>query len=441
MSVNVQTVSPVNQNAPRNFINTNPLGSDFAAAYSLTTSYGINIALDPNIIQTIPESFGAFKWYLATSKKAVPSKEWNWLQASYPNRSLVASANVAAVVAVPGASVTQTISIADLSIPVLAIGIKVVYPNNQTGVTTAVVRTPGAGSVTVRSMIGEGLPAVTSGQQLANHGSVGGDDQYGFDNFYTSDYVRYSNIMEMFYDAERWGEAQLIQLQNTQQVNFIQQQKQDLNFRAMARNEATFWLGQYGMNVIPPNQFFAGSGYQATYTRGVLQHLTADGVTTTTVTPGSAMDNIRQVIYDLSDMAKTKNWMLYGTSESLGKVGMAERSERIRYSPTDTVVNTEVTGYKLFNDVMVTPISNDAWKDTTYYGDILRDDLILAPMTGDQNGAGISICHMENYPLLRNRTFDRINDGMAKFSINAIDGMWGTEVRKAYCFKRFRMNG
>lgn len=437
MSANVQTVSPVNVNAPRDFINTNPLGSDFAASYSLTTSYGLELAIDPRIVQIIPDEFGAFKWFTTVSRKGYSGKEWNWLQAMYPNRAFLADDVSAAVVAVPGSSVTQNVSIADVSIPVMAIGVKVVYPNNQQGVITAVNRTPGAGEITVRSMLSEGLPAVAAADVLANHGSVGADGTYGFDNFYTTDTQRYSNIMEMYYDAERWDEAQKIQLMNQQQVNFIQQQKQDLNFRVNAANEARLWLGQYGMNTIPPNQFFAGSGYRATYTRGILQHMTADGVSTINTTAATAMDDIHQVISDMSLLANTKNWQLFATSDILRQIGIAERSERIRYAPGDTIVNTEVTGYRTFDNVMITPISCDAWKDVSYYGNILRNDAVLVPMTSGDNGAGVSIAHMNNYPIQRNRMFNNINGGMAKFEENVIDGMWGCEVRKAYTFGRF----
>jgi hypothetical protein len=76
----------VNQNTPRDYYNTNPLGSDFAAAQGLTTTWGLTPDLDPRIIQIIPEEFGAFKWYSQSAKKSSTGKEFNWLMAQYPNR-------------------------------------------------------------------------------------------------------------------------------------------------------------------------------------------------------------------------------------------------------------------------------------------------------------------------------------------------------------------
>lgn len=440
MPIDARTVSPVNSNAPRDFINTNPLGSDFASTYSLTTTYGLQAAIDPRIISVIPNEFGAFKWYSTTSKKGQTGKEWNWFQGSYPNTPFVVRALTVATAAVPGTQVQQIVLISDISIPVLAIGTKVVYPNNQQGTITAISRTPGAATATVDSMISEGLPATAAGDILANHGTVAADGTYSYDVFHTTDLTRYSNIMEMFYDAIRWDRAEVIQLMNQQQLPLMEQKKKDMMFRAMARNEAALWLGQYGMNTIPANTFFAGTGYRATYTRGILQHMTADGVATINTTTATAMDDIKQVIWDNSLLANTKKWLLYATSEKLEAIGIAERSERVRYTPGDSVVNTEVTGYKMFNGHMITPIACDAWKDVSYYGNILRDDAILIPDGGDE-GAGVSICYMNGYPLLENTVHDRINDGQAQFHINVARGMWGVEVRKAFVFGRFHFLG
>lgn len=434
MGIDIRQVSPVGQNDPRNVFNQNPLGSDFAAANSLSTSYGLQIAIDPRIIDVMPDEFGAFKWYSMSEKKGMPAKEWHWFQGIYPNMPFVVKTNTAAVVASPGTQVTQTIPVEDICIPVLAAGLKVVYPDTTQGVIQSVVRTPGSATITVASMNNLGLSAVTAGDILPNHGSVATDGSYSYDNFHTSDLSRYSNVMEMFYDAIRWDRAELIELTNIQQLPLIKQKKKEMMYRVMAANEARLWLGQYGFNTIPVQSFFNnGTGLRAMYTRGILQHMQQDGVATINTTTLTCVDDVKQIIYDNMLFAKTKRWLLFATPERLDKIGILQKSERVRMSPGDTTISTEVLMYKGFDNIEIVPIAVSAWKDVSYYGNIVRNDAILIPDGGD---SGISLCYMNGLPMMENTVHDRINDGMAQYTINVCRGCWGVEVRKAFCFGR-----
>lgn len=431
-------VNPVNANTPRNYINTNPLGSDFAGAYSLTTTWGLSPELDKAILQVIPKQFGAFKWYLKSAKQDSSGKEFNWLQAQYPNMPILVKTNTAPVVAVPGSTVTQTIPVQDISIPALMTGMKVHYPDGTQGVTSAVVRTPGAASMTVTSMFSVGLSGVTAGDIMPNHGSVAGDGTWGYDNSFTSDLQRYSNIVEAFYDMTRIDRAEEAQLRNQQQVDFIAQRKRELMHRVMAANEARLWLGQYGLGTIPGNAFFNnGTPYNVTFTRGILQSMAADGVATQTTTTATAMDDIHQKIEDNALLAGTDKWLMFGTREKLQAIGSQERSQRVRYAPGETKVTDQVTAYEFFDGLQVTPVPVDAWKDVAYYGNLLRNDIILIPDgTAD---VGISLRYQMGIPMIEMQEFRNINSGMAQYSEYVIRGQWGAQVKKAFTYGRFTL--
>ena len=435
----LRTVPPVNQNTPRDYYNTNPLGSDFAAAQGLTTTWGLTPDLDPRIIQIIPEEFGAFKWYSQSAKKSSTGKEFNWLMAQYPNRPAQVKTNTAGVAAGgAGVSVTQTIPVEDISIPALAIGVKVIYPDGTQGTISAVVRTPGAATITVSSMYNVALSAVVAGDLMPMHSNVAADGTYGFDNAYTSDTQRYSNIIEQSYEMLRYDESQYAQLKNQQVAEFIQQQQREMVFRFNASNEARLWLGNYGFGPIPPNNFFGnGTAYRATYTRGILQSMAADGVVTQNTTTSTAMADIKQGMYDVSLLAGTKNFLMFGTSENLEAFGVNERSERVRYGPNDTTVNTEVMAYKFFDGLKAVPMPVNAWKDVSYYGNILRNNIIVIPDGGPD--VGVTLRYQEGIPMMRHDTFNNINSGMAKYWQEVIQGQWGVQVKKAFCFKRYNL--
>jgi hypothetical protein len=433
----VRTVPPVNQNTPRNYYNTNPLGSDFAAAQGLATTWGLQPALDPRIIQIIPDEFGAFKWYSQSAKSSNTGKEINWLMAQYPNRPAQVKTTTAGVAAGgSGVSVSQVIPVEDISIPGLAVGVKVIYADGTQGTISACVRTPGAATMTIASMYNVALSAVTAGDLMPLHSSVAADGTYGYDNAYTSDTQRYSNVIEMSYEMMRYDRAQYAQLKNQQMVDFIDQQRREMNFRFNANNEARLWLGNYGMGPMPPNNFFGnGTAYNASYSRGILQSMAADGVVTQNTTTATCVEDIKQAMFDASLLANTKKFLAFATSDKLEAMGVAERSERVRYTPGDSVVNTEVTAYKFFDGLQVTPIAVNAWKDVSYYGNIMRNELILIPDGGPD--VGVSLRYQEGIPMMEHNTYDNINGGQAQYMEEVMRGQWGPQVKKAFTFSRF----
>jgi hypothetical protein len=435
--MNVTQVNPVNQNTPRYLLNQNALGSDFAAAQSLSVSWGLTPDLDKRILSVIPDEFALFKFYMQTAKSTTSGYEFNWLLGQYPNKPMIVKTTTAAVAASPGNYVQQTIPVEDICIDALATSLKIMYPDaTAQGVTFAVVTTPGSASITLRSLRGVGLPGVTAGDVMPNHGSITADGVYGHDNMYNSDTLRYSNIIEPWYDAIRFDRMQLAVLKNQQMLDFVAQRNRELMYRVMAANEARFWLSQYGMGQVPPNAFFGnGTNYNTTTTRGVLAHMLADGVTTQTTSAAAAMDDVYTAATDNSLLANTKKFLLVGTAETLKKVGQLERSQRTRFENGALTIDESVTGYKYFGGIEIIPMANDAWKDVTYFGNVLRNDLIMIP-TGNEE-AGCKIRYVEGIPLMEVINVNNPNDGEAQFTKKIVRGQWGVQVNKAFTFKRF----
>lgn len=436
----LRTVSPVAQNAPRNYYTTNPLGSDFAAAQGLTTTFGLTPSLDSKILQIIPEEFAAFKWFSSTAKmNDMTGKELNWLMAQLPNRPAQVKTITAAVAAGGvGVSVTQTIPIEDISIPALAAGLNIAYPDGTTAVISAVSRTPGAASITVASYYNVGLSAVAVGDLMPLLSNATGDGVYNpYENFYTSDTQRYSNIIEATYEACRYDRAQYAQIMRQEMVPFVDQQRKEMMWRFGAANEARLWLQNYGYGPIPANSFFNnGTGASVTHSRGILQSMAADGVVTQNTTAATAAADIKQGMMDASLFAGTKRFLAFGITDNLEAMAVAERSYRTRYAPGDTTVNTDVIEYKYGNGLSVTPVAVDAWKNTSYFGTIMRNKIIVIPDGGED--VGVSIRYQQGIPFMEHRTHDNINDGMAEYVIEKVRTQWTPQVKKAFTFKSYQ---
>jgi len=79
----------------------------------------------------------------------------------------------------------------------------------------------------------------------------------------------------------------------------------------------------------------------------------------------------------------------------------------------------------------------NAWKDVSYYGNILRNNIIVIPDGGPD--VGVTLRYQEGIPMMRHDTFNNINSGMAKYWQEVIQGQWGVQVKKAFCFKRYNL--
>lgn len=437
MPIDDRVVPQTTQNAPRQQINTNPLGSDFAAAFGLGTTWAVKPSIDPRIVNIIPDDFGAYKMSARAPKKQTNGKENNWVQNVFPNAAFLIKTNTAQA----GVNVNQVIPVEDISIPILAPGLKAVYSDgaNQ-GTIAAVSRTPGAASITVSPMQGVNLPAVVAGDSLANHGPVGADGTYGWDIQFNPEWTRYSNITEYYYDSIRWDVGEFEEVMNTQNWDLISQKMTQLIYRNSASIEAKMWLGQYGYS----SNITVGSiaNYKASYTRGILAAMAADGVLTMNTTSAGAVDTMRSIIYANSPVAGTKKWLAFGTDEKLGAIGNAERSERIRYKWDDNKIDDSVISYTYFGDYTVTPVSCNHWKLYSYYLDILRNDVILIPDYGAD--AGIQMVSQKGVPIMEiiqsgHNTANQINGNMAMFKQTSIWGAFSVETRKAFTYGRMHI--
>lgn len=435
--MNVTQVNPVNQNTPRYLLNQNPLGSDFAANQSLSVSWGLTPDLDKKILSVIPDEFALFKFYMQTAQSTTTGYEFNWLLGNYPNKPMIVKTTTAAVAASPGNYVQQTIPVEDICIDALATSLKVMYPDGTAqGVSFAVVTTVGAASITLRSLRGVGLPGVTAGDVMPVHGSITADGVYSHDNAYNTDTTRYSNVIEPYYDMIRFDRMQLATLKNQQMLDFVGQRNREMMYRVMAANEARFWLSQYGMAQVPPNAFFGnGTNYNTTTTRGALAAMLADGVTTQTTTAATAIEDAREAASDNSLLANTKKFLLVGTSDTLVRIGAMERSQRTRFENGPVSVDESVTSYKYFGGIEIVPMANDAWKDVTYFGNILRNDLVLIPVGNDETG--FKLRYVEGVPMMEIINVNSPNDGEAQFTKKIVRGQWGLQAKKMFTCKRF----
>jgi len=150
--------TPGVQNLPFGNLNTNPEGANYVndSGYSPEVTNRIAKEIKRRLFDAAPAQFDSLKLAFSKGFKDKNLDEFEYLEYSFGRSPLEAAAISAAVVAVPGAGVTQTITLTAASITHIGIDAVIIYPDGTKGVVVAKTAT----TIDVNSQTSVGLPAV-----------------------------------------------------------------------------------------------------------------------------------------------------------------------------------------------------------------------------------------------------------------------------------------
>jgi hypothetical protein len=205
------------QNAPINLYNFQAPGTPYAQTYSdVYQTLLLAPDIDPNVIPTFPAMFTDMAFFMSCTKRGVDSLAYQRFEKPWINVPIQIRSNAIAVAPVAATVVSQTVGIEDASYNYVSIGDKVFYPDGTNGMVTAKTTPFNAGNntITIGSLEGDGLPAVTAGQEFRDAGPWRAD---GFSTIYSTampEYILYDNVLENSGAyAVRWDRIQKHQMQ------------------------------------------------------------------------------------------------------------------------------------------------------------------------------------------------------------------------------------
>jgi len=414
MSLNSSNLVLIAQNDPVNAYNQTFPGNPYANTPGVSTTLLLGPDINPNIIESWNREYVSTLFMLSLAKKECLNKTPIWYEEPYLNAPLQVRTLRAPLANATTGSVSYVIDITDASIPLVTVGDKLTLGSGTTTdvIVTAINAVLGAATITVDSFFGFALPGLAVGDLIVNAGNQRADAKGTVDSVYTGQAVQFDNTMEDMGDfAVRWDPQQKLIWQHTGQTDFMARQLKGVYDKYMSSIMQRIWMSTGGTVELP-------NGMRSMSTKGLLRQQADAGVTSVAVTPGNALDVMGELIFDMQ-LSGSDDVVVAGTGRTLYKLGLGERSERLRYAIGDKTFNMNMTRYEYWGHG-VTPLRMDQWEDRGMYGDSMANELVIF------RKSDIKLAYLKGWPMMsmQYKMANRQNSGDKYPGVFDADVVW-----------------
>ena len=425
-------VLDITQQGENNLYNLSYPGSPYAAGTpGVQTTLLLGPSVDPRIVQSYNKSYSSMLFVMGLPKKNPTGYEDVWFEEPNLDAPVTVRAGVGAVNNVGTGTVVQAIPITDAAQTTVGVNHKILVGPEVHAIVTSITGTAGAYVMNVVSYEGQSLPAQVAGTQLGNSGPRNGDGQALPVTSYRSAVVQYSNTMEELGEfAVRWDPKDSVRWDNSGTTDHKQNEINKLQNKFFTAIMQTFLTGGGGRTRLENGRFSLA-------TKGVIKQLSDASVGVTPVTAAQALTAIQTAVHNNQIEDGENEWLLIGPSRILDKIGMAEKSERLRYKVGDHLFDSMITQYQYWGH-RVTPLAFNAMENMGIYGQLYANRVILIRknqlfLTGMRNWPMFS---MGRKTLANNQNTSPVT-GFANLEAVWYTGMFGVRVEKAWSAAMF----
>lgn len=222
-------------------INLNAPGSNYAADFGKETTKQIALQIQKMIFDASPQDYMDLAILNMQKAENVKGDEFSYFEAPWQRKALVTpvlSSNITA-------ATTQTIPVLN---PTEAVVDTVIdYPTEVKGSITSV--DVNSSTITVRSLTGQTLPALSSGSAyiFANSSSIDGDGTTNITQAYRlTDLIERYNYVQMFARRTDFGRMEMFKYQNLATTDYVTMNRTKMieQFRTDLAN--SYWNGEKG---------------------------------------------------------------------------------------------------------------------------------------------------------------------------------------------------
>lgn len=325
-------------NLPFGNTNTNPQGSFYSndSEYSPVELNLIQKAIKEVIFDAAPAQYDSLKLLFSKPYEEKNLDEFEYLENTFGRSPIEASAISAAVVAVPGAHVTQTITLTAGSLNYVTPDLIIVYPDGSHGVIASI-----AGNViTVNSLTGSGLPAVAVGDIFAIQSTIVADGMDYFSNYERMETVTRYNYIQFFLRAKRWARIELQKYLNAGTTNYVQKDKMEKLKQLRIDLFNSFWNGQRG-------EYTISNGYVAKAMGGIYPTMINASAAVGNPTLAGLQASFETYAFQTNHKKEGAARFIYGTDEMLNEFSKIYKQPGLRYEPNNEIANLKLKRIEL----------------------------------------------------------------------------------------------
>lgn len=317
-------------NLPFGNLNTNPQSSNYNtdSGYSADESILIQKAVQREIFDAAPKQYNALKLLYAKEMKDVNLDEFEFLEHTFGREPVTANAISAAVAAVAGTTVTQSVTVTAATVTFLTPDLILIYPNNSKGVITAI-----AGNVlTVKSLTSSGLPAVAVNDVFAIQSTIVADGMDYFSNYERVSTVTRYNYVQFFLRACRWNRVELQKHKNAGTTNYLDIDRAHKLKQIRIDLFNSFFNGTRG-------EFQISNLYVAKAMGGIFPTMVAAGSQNANPTTAGFAAAFEALAFSTNFKAEGDVRFVYGTDEILHLFSQTYKLPTIEYRPENQIAD------------------------------------------------------------------------------------------------------
>jgi hypothetical protein len=321
-------------NLPFGNRNLNPQGSNYrpdSAGQNAVETNLIQKEIKRVIFDAAPAQYDALKLIFDKSPVEKNLDEFEYLESTFGRSPLTAGANANAVVAVPNAVVSQTVTLTAGSLSRVSKDVIVIYEDGTHGVISNIA----GANVTISSLPGQALPAVTNGQIFAIQSTIESDGMDYISHYDRLDTITRYNYIQLFIRAKRWTRLEMQKFINSGTTDYMTRDKQEK-------------LKQIRIDLF--NSFFNGVRGEYTFSNGY-RGKAMGGIYPTMLQAGSAFGNptaagfkasFEALAFQTNYKAEGSTRFVYGTHEMLNLFSETYKQPGLRYTPNDTNIKLDL---------------------------------------------------------------------------------------------------
>jgi hypothetical protein len=390
-------------NSPFGLAETNAPGSPYAAAFGRGVTTHLTLPVQPEIFNAQPTQFLDLQYLMSFGSYEVPGDEVICHEEVWSRNPLTVRTNFAGTAASAGNTVAGTIAVTDSAIGVMFVRQKLNYRGsdgvNTQALVTAIDVTPGAATVTVRSMNSRPLAPILAGSTITNGMTVGSDGGDTFSAPTRLQTVQRTNLLEKIGPEQTyWNHLERMKFKNQQQTNFMERDQMRNLTQLKVSLSQRIWFGQYAESV-------NADGAIAKFTEGIVPAIQNNGGATINTTMSTAWDDLIDGVFATNFMSTTNHRVVYGPPELLFALNMKQKAEFVRYGggTADRIWDMDFEEWR-FGGQRLTLVPCQIWNNAASFPEEFGRRLVVT------QAENIKLVGMKGVPMMRQwMTQDRHN--------------------------------
>jgi hypothetical protein len=390
------------------------------------------LPVSPIIFDAQPQQFLDLQYLMAFTTEEAPGDEVIWHENVWSRSPIVTAGAIAGETAVPGSTVTDTITVTADSLNYVFVGQKLHYTDDL-GVPNQVIVSnvnTSTAVVTVRSMVGVGIGAVVATSiNLTNGLTAGGDGFQTFSNPVRTKTVRRTNLIEKVGPEQMiWNRLERLKWKNQSQTNFMEVDMRNVLTQLKVSMCQRIWLGQYGEGLVSYSN--SGETAIAKFTEGIVPSIINNGGALLNSTMSTVWDDLTTGIFQTNFGPITNERVIFGTPEMLHALNLKQKAEFVRYSAGDKIWDLDFEEWR-FGGQKLTLVPTQIWNDPASFPEEYARRLVVLQKSSvklvTMRGVAMISQEAKVSQSRTNTTPFEIYD----FERYTVEGMVGTKVQNA----------